>query len=384
MKDHVLDIEELKVRFYTYEGTVKAIEGVNLFVKKGETLGVAGETGCGKTVTGLSVLNLVPAPGKVEAGKITLRENGKSINIFEQSESQLCSLRGKEISMVFQDPRAALNPVYTVEQQLREVFQLHRREETTEKVIEQLEKDIKKEKNSIKRFIYKTELRIYKTMRKNLNALYPKILAKIPLIKRYQRRLKNEIRKEMIEILKEMEIAAPERVVDMYPHELSGGMAQRVVIAMALTCKPVLLIADEPTTSLDVTIQAQVLDLIRRLKKRYGSSVIYVTHDLGVIAELCDRVAIMYAGNICEATDVFEIFKSPLHPYTKGLIESIPHPDKPFKSIKGFVPDLIEPPLGCRFHPRCSYAMDVCRRTQPKIIEAKKDHFVACHLLGGS
>jgi len=196
--------------------------------------------------------------------------------------------------------------------------------------------------------------------------------------------VKKEVRKEAIKILREIEIADPERVIDMYPHELSGGMAQRVVIAMALACNPALLIADEPTTSLDVTIQAQVLDLIRRLKEKFSSSVIYITHDLGVIAELCERVAIMYAGSICEVANVFELFKNPLHPYTRGLLESIPHPDKPFKSIKGVVPNLVDPPSGCRFHPRCQYATDICKRTKPKIIEIKKDHFLACHLHGGS
>jgi len=384
MEYNILDVEELKVRFYTYEGIVKAIEGIELFVKKGETLGIAGETGCGKSVTGLSILNLVPPPGKIETGKVIFTIDGKPVDLLRQNEHYLCRVRGKDISMVFQEPRAALNPVYTVEQQLGEVFLLHRKEEIVKKVIEQLTEDLRKENNTIKRFIYKTELGLYKRMLKNSKSLYLRTLSKIPLIKRYQRRLKKEVRKEAIKILREIEIADPERVIDMYPHELSGGMAQRVVIAMALACNPALLIADEPTTSLDVTIQAQVLDLIRRLKEKFSSSVIYITHDLGVIAELCERVAIMYAGSICEVANVFELFKNPLHPYTRGLLESIPHPDKPFKSIKGVVPNLVDPPSGCRFHPRCQYATDICKRTKPKIIEIKKDHFLACHLHGGS
>jgi len=383
-KDAILSVDELKVRFYTYEGIVKAIEGVNLFVRKGETLGVAGETGCGKSVTGLSILNLVPSPGKIEDGKIIFSKDGKQIDLLQQDEQYLCALRGKDISMVFQEPRAALNPVYTVERQIGEVLILHRKEEIVGRVIKQLRKDLEKENNPIKRFIYKTELGLYKKMMKNSRSLYLKAASKIPIIRRYEHRLWKEIRKEVIKILKEMEIADPERVVDAYPHELSGGMAQRVVIAMALACNPVLLIADEPTTSLDVTVQAQVLDLIRRLKEKFGSSIIYVTHDLGVIAELCERVAIMYAGSICEVADVYELFKNPLHPYTRGLLEAIPHPDKPFKSIKGFVPNLIDPPSGCRFHPRCPYAMDICKQIKPKIREIKKDHFVACHLFGES
>jgi len=381
MKENLLDIEDLKVRFYTYEGVVKALEGVNLNLRKGEMLGVAGETGCGKSVTGLSVLVLVPPPGKIEGGRITFKNANKTIDLLKQNESFLCDIRGKEISMIFQEPGAALNPVYTVETQLSEVFLHHRRKELIQRVLDGLEKDIKNGKGGL---ICGIEKGLYRRMLENPDSLYLRFVSKIPVVRRYRLRLKKEIRKEIIKVLREIEMADPERVLNMYPHELSGGMAQRVVIAMALACNPTLLIADEPTTSVDVTIQAQILDLIRRLKEKFGSSVIYITHDMGVIAETCDRVAIMYAGSICEVAGVMEIFKNPLHPYTKGLLESIPAPGKEFKSIKGTVPNLINPPKGCRFHPRCPKAMEICARVPPKMVEVKKEHFVVCHLYGGA
>jgi peptide/nickel transport system ATP-binding protein len=195
--------------------------------------------------------------------------------------------------------------------------------------------------------------------------------------------MKKEVRKRTVELLRILRIPDPERVVDMYPHELSGGMAQRCVIAMALVANPILLIADEPTTNLDVTVQAQILVLIRELQKKLGSTILYITHDLGVVAELCDRVAVMYAGNVVEIADVMTLFKEPLHPYTQGLLESIPRPGKPFISIPGIVPSLINPPPGCRFNERCKYAMDICWKQKPQLVEAGKEHYVACHLYSG-
>lgn len=211
-----------------------------------------------------------------------------------------------------------------------------------------------------------------------------RVLSKIPIVNRFKRKLKQEAKREAIEMLRLMRIPDPERVVDMYPHELSGGMAQRVVIAMGLACNPELLIADEPTTNLDVTVQLQILNLIRELKKDIGSSILYITHDMGVVAELCDRVAVMYAGNVVEVADVIETFKNPLHPYTRALLESIPRPGAEFKSIEGTVPALINPPKGCRFHDRCSYCMDICLGTKPKIVKAGENHLVQCHLYGDS
>ena len=200
---------------------------------------------------------------------------------------------------------------------------------------------------------------------------------------RFKRRFDREVKKEVVRMLKDMRIPDPDRVAEMYPHELSGGMAQRAVIAMALSCNPRLLIADEPTTNLDVTVQFQILTLMKDLKKKYGMTVQYITHDMGVVAEMCDRVAVMYAGNVVELAEVVEIFKNPLHPYTKALLECIPRPGTEFKSIEGFVPSLISPPKGCRFNDRCPFAMDQCVRTKPAFVTPEKDHFVLCHLYAG-
>ena len=217
-------------------------------------------------------------------------------------------------------------------------------------------------------------------MLNNPNALSLRVLSKIPVARRYRNRIKNEAAKHVVKILGEMKIPDPARVAKMHPYELSGGMAQRVVIAMALGCNPELLIADEPTTNLDVTVQAQILELIRDLKGKFGSSILYITHDLGVVAELCDRVAVMYAGDIVELADVEAIYKRPLHPYTQGLLGSIPQPGKEFISIKGEVPSLIKPPKGCRFNPRCQKTTESCLNTKPKFVEVEKEHYVRCHL----
>ena len=377
----LIEIEDLVLKFYTYEGVVKALEGINLFVKEGETLGIVGETGCGKTMTGLSIFHLIPSPGKIEGGKVFFKTRDGPVDLLSLKESDLRKIRGKDISMVFQEPRSALNPVYTVNEQVSEVFLQHRKKELIQSALDQLEKDIQSvETGSLKGRIYRWEKKIFNKMLRNPDSFSLKILSKIPIANWHNRRLKNEVRKAVVEILREMEIPDPERVADMYPHELSGGMQQRVVIAIALACNPTLLTADEPTTSLDVTVQARILDLMRRLKQKSKSSILYITHDMGVIAEMCDRVAVMYAGSICEAADVIEIFKNPLHPYAKALLESIPRPGEEFKSIIGTVPNLIDPPTGCRFHPRCSMAREICRKVKPNIVEVKKDHFVSCHL----
>lgn len=377
--EDLLDIEDLFVNFYTYAGVVEAIDGVNLLLKQEETLGLVGETGCGKSVTSLSILVLVPPPGTIEKGDILLIAGDKAINLLKQNDRTLMDIRGKDVSMVFQDPRGALNPVYTVTQQVGEALLLHRREEMCKRVLQNLERDIP-EANTFKRFIYNCEKKIYEKMMNNPKSYSLTALSKIPIINRYQGRLRNEIRKEVVELLRIMKIADPERVVHMYPHELSGGMAQRVVIAMALSCNPHLLLADEPTTNLDVTIQAQILLLIRELKEKLKSSILYVTHDLGVVAEICDRVAVMYAGNVVEVADTFTIFKKPSHPYTQDLLAAIPRPGKEFKSIRGEVPALINPPKGCRYHPRCSKAMPTCAQVKPQVAEIEKGHLVMCHL----
>lgn len=379
LKD-VLKVEDLTLNFYTYEGVVEALDEVNLNLKEGETLGLVGETGCGKSVTALSTLVLVPAPGRIEGGHVFFGLGDSSLDLLRQDEPILRDIRGKDISMIFQEPRIYLNPVYTVLDQISEVYMQHRMKELSQKVIEKIENETK---NGEAGFLTEFEKSMFKAMLENPDSFLLKIASKIPILNRYRRRLKIILRKEVVEILKAMDIADPERVVDMYPHELSGGMAQRVVTAMALVCNPTLLIADEPTTNLDVTVQFQILNLIRVMKKKFGSSILYITHDMGVVAELCQRVAVMYAGSICEIADVMEVFKHPLHPYTKALLESIPMPGKEFKSIPGTVPSLMNPPTGCRFHDRCPYAMEICSEMKPKMIEVKKGHFIRCHLHTG-
>jgi len=377
MTEDLLDVEDLTLNFYTYEGVVEALDEVNVILKKGETLGVVGETGCGKSVTGLSVLVLVPTPGRIEGGKIFFNPKGKPVDLLSLNEAILRRIRGQYISMVFQDPRSALNPVYTAGDQIAEVLLHHRRKELVQRALERISKETEVGKAG---FLSGYHEKVLQKMLKNPNALILLILSKIPIIKRYKGILNEEAKKEAINMLKIMRIPDPERVVDMYPHELSGGMAQRVVIAMGLACNPGILIADEPTTNLDVTVQLQILHLIKELKEKFASSIVYVTHDMGVIAEMCDRVAVMYAGNVVEIASAVEIFKNPLHPYTQALLESIPTPGKPFKSIEGIVPSLINPPIGCRFNDRCSYAMEICRKSKPKIVEARKEHFVKCFL----
>ena len=374
--ENIVDVENLMLRFYTYEGIVEALDGVNLHIKPNEILGVVGETGCGKSVTSLAILGIVMPPGRIENGKIIINVNGKQIDILKLHEEAIRKIRGKDISMVFQEPRAYLNPVYTVFDQISEVLIEHRKQEFINRALQTLKNQPKK--STITNFY----ISIYEKWSKNPNSLLIRFLSKIPILRRFQNPFKKELRKEVVQLLKSLGMADPERVADSYPHELSGGMAQRVVIAMALACNPTLLICDEPTTNLDVTVQAQILELIRALRGKFKSSILYITHDLGVIAELCERVAVMYAGNVVELAPVIELFKNPLHPYTRALLESIPRPGQPFKSIPGIVPSLINPPKGCRFNERCNYAMDICYKIKPKFIKVKEDHFVACHLYG--
>jgi peptide/nickel transport system ATP-binding protein len=383
MTEDILRVQDLELRFYTYEGVVSALDDVNLEIKKGEILGLVGETGCGKSVTSLSILNIVTPPGKIEGGRVIFYDQGKQVDLLKQKDSFLRKIRGKDIAMIFQEPRAYLNPVYNVGYQISEVLMLHRKEEIIQKALEEIENTIKIQKNSKQGFFINYERRMLRKMLKNPNSISLKILSKIPVINIYKHRLKKTFKKEVVEILKEMELADPDRVAEAYPHELSSGMAQRVVIAMGLACNPTLLIADEPTTNLDVTVQFQILTLIRKLQQKFGSSILYITHDMGVIAELCSRVAVMYAGVVCESADVMEIFKNPLHPYAKALLESIPRPGKAFKTIEGTVPSLVNPPSGCRFHDRCPYAMEICVKEKPKFLEVEKEHFVSCHLYRG-
>ncbi len=379
----LLEINDLKVRFYTYEGVVKAIEGIHIDLQRGETLGIVGETGCGKSVTALSVLSLVPPPGKIENGQIVYKSEEGDMDLLSLKERDLQDVRGEDISMIFQEPRAYLNPVYTVGDQITEALLHHRAKQMVEIVVEGIDQDLQNGKTGgVKKSFLRFDKFMYRKWLKDPASLTYAFFRKIPVFRRYRNRLKNELREKVVLILKEMRIPDADRVSDMYPHELSGGMAQRVVIATGLVCSPTLLICDEPTTNLDVTVQAQILHLIRELKKEFGSSIAYITHDMGVVAELCDRVAVMYAGSVCELAPVLDIFKKPLHPYTQGLLESIPQPGREFKSIVGSVPSGINLPSGCRFHPRCGKASDVCTKVKPVPVEVEKGHFVECHIYG--
>lgn len=380
-EENLVEIRDLYLNFYTYDGIVRALDGVDLDIKKGEILGLVGETGCGKSVTSLSTLAMVISPGMIESGRIEFKSDKGKVDILNISEHDLLRIRGHLIAMIFQEPRAALNPVYSVGDQIAEVYYHHRKDELIKAAISEIDNDIKNAKG-FKQSIYKREKSLLEKMLKNPKSLSVRFASKMPILKRFQNRIKHAVRKETIELLKLLRIPDPHRVVDMYPHELSGGMAQRVVIAMALTCNPAMLIADEPTTNLDVTVQMQILHLIRELKEKLGSSILYVTHDLGVVAELCERVAVMYAGNVVEVSDVVSFFKKPLHPYAQALLESIPRPGKKFTSIPGTVPSLINPPKGCRFHQRCRYALEKCPNVKPELVEAEKGHLVACHLYG--
>ena len=390
MAEKIMEVEKLRVRFYTYEGIVKAIDNVDLDVIKGETLGIVGETGSGKSVTTYAMMNMVPPPGRIVRGKVLFYDEGKKIDLVKMSDEQLRRIRGSKISRIFQEPKSALNPTVKVGDQVAEALLIHRKEEMIKKWLEKAEIEVNKVipeekfpqklKGEIKKFFLKLEMKIMKRSLEKKD-LTVKLVSRLPIIKRlYWNPVKDGARKEVERILRLMGIPDPSRVYNMYPHELSGGMQQRIVIAMALACNPQLLIADEPTTNLDVTVEAQILELMKELKTKIGSTLIYITHDMGVIAEMSDRVAVMYAGNICVVADVYTIFKKPLHPYTKGLLEAIPMPGRELKAIPGTVPNLINPPSGCRFHPRCPKAMEKCKKYKPKLVEIEPGHKVACFL----
>lgn len=328
MAEPLLSVQGLKTYFFLERGVVKAVDGVDFEINKGEIFGVVGETGCGKSVTSLSILRLIPSPpGKIVEGKVIFEGE----NLLEKSKEEMRKIRGNKISMIFQDPHTSLDPVFTVGYQIAESIELHQ-------VIEQ--------------HLISAE----------------------------------EVPKKVIEMLKLVKIPDPEHRVVEYPHMFSGGMKQRTMIAMMLSCNPSLLIADEPTTAVDVTIQAQILDLMRELRQKLGMSILIITHNLGVIAEMCDRVAVMYAGNIVEQADLKTLFKSPKHPYTHALLEAVPKVGTKkgeLASIPGMVPSLITPPPGCKFHPRCSHAMDICRKKFPQMVEIGKGQLARCFLYGG-
>jgi peptide/nickel transport system ATP-binding protein len=373
----IIKVDGLKTYFYTEEGIVKAVDGVTFEIFQDEIIGLVGETGCGKSVTALSILRLVRSPGKIVDGKIEF----KGENLLDLPIDVMRQNRGSKITMIFQDPLNSLNPVISVGDQIGEVFTLHQMDEM-KKILDD-RKLIRKDK--IKRIKeLKNQLRDKDRLltEEEINTVQEELQQLKQDTKTYPK-MDNVIRDLSINIIKEVGIADAKDILSRYPFELSGGMRQRVMIAMALSCNPALLIADEPTTALDVTIQAQILDLMKDLKTRFNTSILMITHDLGIIAELCDRVAVMYSGNIVEYASAEDLFKNPLHPYTKGLIGAIPSIEKKNQelvTIRGMVPNLIYPPSGCRFHPRCDYRLEVCNKIRPRWQEISNRYFIACHL----
>jgi peptide/nickel transport system ATP-binding protein len=370
--DPALEVKNLKVNFYTYAGVVKAIDGIDLKVYKREMLGLVGESGCGKSVTSLAIAGLLPGNSKIEEGEILLSGD----DLLKKSKKDLRKARLTDIALVFQDPMTYLNPVITVGTQIIETFTGNLKifkDELVESRLDQMDVLIAKSMDSNERSKLEEEKKKLEEIRlsgKKLSRKEGKRLATL----------------RAIEYLKLVRLPEAERIMHMYPFELSGGMRQRSMIAMALVRRPKVLLADEITTALDVTVQAQILKLLRELRDKIDSSIILITHDLGVVAETCDRVAVMYAGNIVELGDVYEIFRNPLHPYTKGLFAAVPTIDTKkgdLESIKGSVPDLIYPPSGCRYHPRCPMAFERCPKVKPPMIEATPGHFVECLLYGG-
>lgn len=364
----VLAVNNLRVTFHTYAGDVKALDGVELSVRKGELLGLVGESGCGKSVTALAIVGLLPPNAEIVSGEALL--NGK--NLLGMGKDDLRLTRLRDVAIVFQDPMTYLNPVLSIGLQITEIIASQPDLFMPGMIKNRLEEisAIEKSKHSLDRKLQVEREKLQSASDTNR------------LGKDEQKRL---ARLYAISILKSVRLPEPENVFRMYPFELSGGMRQRAMIAMALVRRPKLLLADEITTALDVTVQAQALQLLLQLKKVIDTSVLLITHDLAVVAEVCDRVAVMYAGNIVEVADVDELFKNPLHPYTQGLLASVPRVDvlAEQKSIQGSVPDLMFPPSGCRFHPRCPKAFEKCPAVKPTLMEVSPGHRVSCFLYGG-
>jgi peptide/nickel transport system ATP-binding protein len=378
----LLEIKDLVTNFYTYEGVIKAINHVSLEIEKDITFGLVGESGCGKSVTARSIMRIIQPPGKIEGGEILFyhdnSDSNKSVDILKQDDRYMQTLRGSLISMIFQEPNLALNPVLSIGYQVAESFHFHQKMEMSQAILHQLKA---KDCNTVQplRAFYTW---CYAKSVKSEKSFLLGLISKIPILKSWKRLLDKEARKRSLDILQKLGIANVELIYDSYPHNLSGGMKQRIVIALALACRPILLIADEATSNLDVTVQAQILDLLIELKKDSISSILLITHDLGVVAETCDRAGVMYAGNVCEVADVKDLFDNPKHPYTKALLNSVPKftQQGSLQAIPGSVPDLVTPPSGCRFHPRCPSCFDQCKNETPELQSIGRRHQVACHL----
>ena len=377
----LIETVDLVTNFYTYEGVVKALDNVSLSLDHGVTFGLVGESGCGKSVTVRSMMRIIQEPGKIEGGKIlfypTAAGNAEGIDLLQQSESYMRAIRGDSISMIFQEPNAALNPIMSIGDQVSESFLFHRKGEMCKKINADLNAADCRTFYPLKKVLQV----LYRAGEKKPDAWILKVISRIPIFKRWDQRLRKEALRRSIEIIAKMGIANAAEIVGRYPHNLSGGMKQRIVIAIALACNPILLIADEATSNLDVTIQAQILELLKELKQKEISSVLLITHDLGIVAETCDRVGVMYAGNLCEVADIKDLFRSPRHPYTRALLNSVPRlsQEGALQSIEGSVPNLVSPPSGCRFHPRCPHAMQKCKGVFPEMVEVSKNHQVACY-----
>lgn len=373
----VLNVKQLYVNFYTYEGVVRALDGVDMFLRRGDTMGVVGETGCGKSVTAKSILRLVEAPGRLEDGEILFYEKDEEskdyveLDLAQLEQEEMLEIRGNKISIVFQDPATYPNPVFRIGDQIAEVIELHQdlSLDVLHMKIAKLELSLSEADSDENRAEIEEKIAYYKQQLDDPPEPDKKSMREAAKLK-------------AIEMLRLVRMPAPEQVVNQYPHELSGGMRQRALIAMSLACNPSILICDEATTALDVTVQAQVLKLLNQLKKEIGTSIIVITHDMGVVAETCNWTNVMYAGTTVESCATSELFNKPLHPYTSGLLTAVPklHEVKErLPQIRGSVPNLITPPPGCRFHPRCDYATSICKEQKPKLEELEPGHWVACH-----
>lgn len=318
-QDNLISIRDVKTHYFLSEGTVKAVDGVSLQMARGEALGLVGESGCGKSTLALSTIGLIPPPGKIVEGSILF----DGVDLLKLSEAEMQSnIRGNKISMIFQDPSSSLNPLFTIEDQICEAILLHR----------------------------------------NVSKDEAKVIA--------------------VDLLEKIAMPDAKERLRNYPHQLSGGMRQRVMFAIALSCDPMLIIADEPTSNLDVTIQGQMIELMKDMQKEFNTAVLLITHDLGVVSELSDNIAVMYCGKVAEYSDKYSVLTQPIHPYTTALLKSFPTPEKKVDRlavIKGNVPNMLNLPQGCKFHPRCDYALERCRNGEPSLIEVEKGHFVACY-----